>query len=251
MKLEVLKDIGLTDGEIKVYTALLGLGETTTGPIVDTSGVSVSKVYNILNRLSQKGLVSHIVKGETKHFKAADPQRIVDFFEEKENRIKEEKQELLKLIPLLQEKKGSLLTAETAQVYDGLKGIQTARERSLKTMKKGDLMWILGISKTPYDKLSWYFKDFHKRRVSKGIRCNYLYNEYARDFAEISKHYKLSEVRLMPKNLVTHSWMEVYADTVTIGINFGKSFSVAIINQEVANSFKIYAQILWNSARKI
>jgi len=41
MRLDVLKDIGLTNGEIKVYTALLGLGESTTGPIVDQSGVSV------------------------------------------------------------------------------------------------------------------------------------------------------------------------------------------------------------------
>ena len=71
MKLDILKDIGLTDGEIKVYSALLGIGESTTGPIVDNSRVSVSKVYNILNRLAQKGLVSHIVRGETKYFRAA------------------------------------------------------------------------------------------------------------------------------------------------------------------------------------
>ncbi len=249
MKLDILRDIGLTDGEIKVYTALLGLGETTTGPIVDNSGVSVSKVYNILNRLSQKGLVSHIVKGETKHFKAADPKRLVDFFEEKEKIMIDEKQELLKIIPILESKKASLFTHETAQVYDGLRGIQTARERSLKTMKKGDLMWIIGISKTPYDKLTGYFKDFHKRRGSKGIYCNYIYNEYAREFAEISKKYKLSEVRLMPKGMTTHAWIEVYADTVTIGMNFGKSFSVVIQNKDVADSFKNYAELLWKVSK--
>src|SRR3989338_1308822 len=239
----------LTEGEIKVYTALLGLGETTTGPIVDNSGVSVSKVYGILNKLSQKGLVSHIVKGETKHFKAADPKRIIDFFEEKENRIKEERQELLKIIPLLETKKGSILTDETAQVYDGLKGIQTARERSLKTMKKGDIMWIIGISKSPYERLSVYFKNFHKRRIAKRIVCNYLYNEYARDESKVSKSYRLSNVRYMPKNMVTHGWIEVYADTVTIGISHGKSFSVVIINQAVADSFKNYAKLLWSVSK--
>ena len=160
MRLDILKDIGLTDGEIKVYTALLGLGETTTGPIVDNSGVSVSKVYNILNRLSQKGLVSHIVKGETKYFRAADPKRLVDYFEEKEKIIVQEKEDLLKIIPFLESKKGTILTEETAQVYDGMKGIQTARERSLKIMKKGDLIWVIGIAKTPYDRLLGYFKDF-------------------------------------------------------------------------------------------
>ena len=53
----------------------------------------------------------------------------------------------------------------------------------------------------------------------------------------------------LPEGLITHAWMEIYADTVTIGINKGKSFSVVIQNQEVANSFKIYAQLLWSMAK--
>lgn len=249
MKLDILKDIGLTDGEIKVYRALLGLGESTTGPIVDNSGVSVSKVYNILSRLAQKGLVSHIMKGETKYFRAADPQRILDFFEEKERTIAEEKKQLISVIPLLQAQKNSILTEETAQVYDGLRGIQTARERSMSVMKKGDEMWIIGISKTPYDKLTGYFRDFHKRRVRKGIKCFYLYNEYAKEFGKTSKKFPLSQIRYMPTGVVTHAWIEVYMDTVTIGINYGKSFSIVIINQAVADSFKNYAKLLWSISR--
>ena len=50
----------------------------------------------------------------------------------------------------------------------------------------------------------------------------------------------------MPKGLVTPGWMEIYADTVTIGLLKGRSFSVVIQNQEVADSFKIYAQLLWS-----
>ena len=152
-------------------------------------------------------------------------------------------------MPLLESKKNALLTEETAQVFDGMKGIQTARERSLKIMKKGDLMWILGVSKTPYDRLTGYFKDFHKRRVEKGIKCNYLYNEYASEFGEASKKFRFSEVRYMPKEMITHAWIEIYADTVTIGINYGKSFSIVITNQEVANSFKSYAEILWHASK--
>ncbi|MBU2443630.1 MAG: hypothetical protein KKF95_06180 [Nanoarchaeota archaeon] len=53
----------------------------------------------------------------------------------------------------------------------------------------------------------------------------------------------------MPKGLITHAWMEIYADTVTIGINKGKSFSVVIQNQDVADSFKIYANLLWSISK--
>lgn len=243
-----LRDLGLTDGEIRVYLALIRLGETTSGPLVDESNVSASKVYAILDRLARKGLVSHIVKRKTKYFKAADPDRLLVYVKEKEAQLQEEEKVIREIIPQLKLNQQTAMTAETAQVYDGLKGIQTARERTLQIMKKGDEMWIIGIARTPYEGImATYFKEYHKQRFSKGILCRYLYNEYARKpYGEISAKYPLSEVRYMPEGVITHSWMEIYADTVTIGINKGRSFSVVIQNQEVANSFKIYARLLWN-----
>ncbi len=251
MDIKILEEIGLTPGEIKVYMALIGLGETTSGPIVEESKVSVSKVYSILERLSKKGLVSHIVKQNTKYFKAADPNRLVTYLHEKEEKLKEQEKELKRIIPELELKQNSVVTEETAQVFDGLRGIQTARERTLNIMKKGDEMWIIGIARTPYDKLIAYFNDYHKRRIAKGIKCKYLYNEYARDpFGKASEAFPLSEVRYMPEEMITHAWMEIYADTVTIGINFKKSFSIVIENQDVADSFRNYAKLLWNLGKK-
>ena len=156
------------------------------------------------------------------------------------------------MIPLLHIEGKSAITTETAQVYEGMRGLQTARERTLKIMKEGDEMWIIGIAKTPYEGvMTPYFQEYHKRRYSKKIKCKYLYNEYARKpYGELSAKYPLSEVKYMPEGLITHAWIEIYADTITIGINKGKSFSVVIQNQEVTNSFKIYAQLLWNIAHK-
>jgi len=251
MDTEPLKKLGLTDGEIKVYLSLIRLGETTSGPLVDESGVSVSKVYSILDRLAKKGLASHIVKRKTKYFKAADPNRLIVYIQEKEAELKEQENKIKEMVPLLQIEGETAITAETAQVYEGMRGLQTARERTLKIMKEGDEMWIIGIARTPYEgTMTPYFRDYHKRRYTKKIRCRYIYNEYARKpYGETSTKYPLSEVRYMPEGLITHAWMEIYADTVTIGINKGKSFSVVIQNQEVANSFKIYAQLLWSMTK--
>lgn len=251
MDVEALRQLGLTEGEIKVYLALVRLGETTSGPIVDESGISASKVYVTLDRLAKKGLASHIVKGKTKYFIAADPQRLIVYLHEKEEGLKQQEHALQALVSSLHSEHLRVGVHETAQVFDGLKGIQTARERTLEIMKKGDEMWILGIARTPYDgSMNDYFKDYHRRRIAKGIRCKYLFNEYARKpYGETSAGYRLSEVRYMSESLITHAWMEIYADTVTIGINKGRSFSVIIQNQEVANSFRIYAALLWQFAK--
>ncbi len=77
-ELTQLKEIGLTDGEVKVYLALLKLGATKTGLLSTTAQVSSSKVYKILARLEKKGLVSHIVKEGVTHYRALEPRRIVD-----------------------------------------------------------------------------------------------------------------------------------------------------------------------------
>ena len=83
----------LTSGESKVYKALVELGETSVGNILKTSGVSHSKIYDILKRLSEKGLVSSINKNGRQFFSAANPRNLLKLAneEEKELDVKKEK----------------------------------------------------------------------------------------------------------------------------------------------------------------
>ena len=101
MDMKPLERIGLTKSEIAVYLALLKLGQTTAGPIVDEARVTRSKIYDILERLKNKGLVSYITKQSTKYFSAADPHTILHYLDEKESEIKEEKSSVLKILPQL------------------------------------------------------------------------------------------------------------------------------------------------------
>ena len=57
MDTKILKEAGLTEGEIKVYLGLLELGLSTTGPIIEKSRIARSIIYQILEKLMQKGLV--------------------------------------------------------------------------------------------------------------------------------------------------------------------------------------------------
>ena len=65
MNEQLLEDIGLTKGEIKVYLTLLKLRETTTGKIIEEAQISSGKIYEILDKLIKKGLVSYIIKDKT------------------------------------------------------------------------------------------------------------------------------------------------------------------------------------------
>src|SRR3989338_8776664 len=101
MNEKLLEEIGLTRGEIAVYTTLLKLGETTTGKIVEEAQISSGKIYEILEKLIKKGLASYIVKEKTKYFSAASPNRILDYVHEREEDLKKKEEELKKELPLL------------------------------------------------------------------------------------------------------------------------------------------------------
>ena len=52
--MDIYEALGLTEGEKKVYKALLKLRSSTTGPIFKQASISQSKVYEVLDRLKKK-----------------------------------------------------------------------------------------------------------------------------------------------------------------------------------------------------
>ena len=65
---QILKEIGLSEGEIKVYLALLKLGEAKKTELARQARVSSSKVYEICGRLQNKGIVGTVIKDKKTHF---------------------------------------------------------------------------------------------------------------------------------------------------------------------------------------
>jgi sugar-specific transcriptional regulator TrmB len=96
-----LSQLGLTNGEARVYLSLLKIGSSKVGPIVRDSHVSYSKVYDILERLSLKGLVSYVTIGKIKHFNAVEPYRLQDYIQRKEEQLSTQKKIVDQIVPSL------------------------------------------------------------------------------------------------------------------------------------------------------
>ena len=58
MDIKVLERIGLTRNESLVYLTLLRNGTSKTGEILKKSGLNSGKIYEILDSLEKKGMVS-------------------------------------------------------------------------------------------------------------------------------------------------------------------------------------------------
>jgi sugar-specific transcriptional regulator TrmB len=143
MDIKLLEEIGLTKGEIAVYFALLELGSSTVGPIINKAKVSSSKVYDILERLTQKGLVSYVIKENIKYFEAASPRRILDYLRERENEIKEKSKQIEDIMPELLLKEKLSEKKQEVNIYGGEKGIKTAHEKGLQVLKRGEEFYFM------------------------------------------------------------------------------------------------------------
>ena len=87
MDTQIFTEIGLTGAETKVYIALLKTGLTTAGPLLDETGLQNSTLHKTLHKLVNKGFASFIVKGKTHYYQAANPEVILKFIHEKEEKF--------------------------------------------------------------------------------------------------------------------------------------------------------------------
>ena len=244
METELLKNIGLTDSEIKVYLALLELGSSTKGPIVDKSRVASSKIYELLEKLIQKGLVSYVIKERIKYFEAAPPKRILDYVKEKEESLREQERKLQELIPSLELKRSMAGIGSETQVFKGIKGAKTSFDDILNELKKGDEYYVLGISKfTPH--FERFVVDFHKRRSKQGIKCKIIVNELATDIGKKLELIKLTKVKYLQKELFTPVVFIIYKDKTLISISLDEIF-VQIRSKNLSDGLRAYANYMWN-----
>jgi sugar-specific transcriptional regulator TrmB len=238
-----LESIGLTEGESKVYLALLSIGSSTTGKIIKEAQVSNSKIYEILDRLKKKGLVSISLINNVKHFEAKDPSNIRELVDKKEKAIEKVKQE----IPKLQALYAHAEPIQEAEILEGTKGIKSFTENILSKLREGDTFYIMGAPKEATEKLGAYFKDWHQRRIEKGVKCKILYNQDASARVHQMGDIPLTEIRTMPSGIITPALIDIGKDYVGTIIFGDRPLCIIIKNQKVAESYLNYFDLLWNT----
>ncbi len=246
---ELVKEAGLTDGEAKVYLAMLELGSSTTGPIIEKSKIARSFIYNILDKLMEKGLVSYIIRENTKYYEAASPRRILDYIEKRRNQLEESKNKVENLLPqLLLMREGSPSTE--IHVFEGYKGLQTAYLQYHHRLKKGEEVLALGILPIQEDKYHEFWKKDHIQRDKEGIKNRMLFNKGTdKKILKNRNSYKLCEARYMNTDIYTESWIMVYKNVTQISLQDKKKpMVIEIINQSIANTFRAYFEDYWKNS---
>jgi HTH-type transcriptional regulator, sugar sensing transcriptional regulator len=250
MELQELRRIGLTDGEIKVYQALLELGESTKTALAKKSGIAPSNIYDVTNRLIEKGIISKVEKNGVAHFSPANPKRILDFLEQKEKEMQKERDFVNSILPTLLLKFAETKEKTNVEVFSGWNGMKTIFEDLIDECKRGDQNYIFGASRGENDKQAdRFFVKYSKLREQRGIITNIIFNkELKKRKARIDFFLKSKKYNLRFLSQVTPAEIMLYKNKTCIIILTKEPLIIRVTSQEVMKSFKQYFEIMWKTA---
>jgi len=234
-----LEELGLTHNEALTYIALLEIGETTTGAIVKKTGLHRVIIYDALESLIKKGLVTFVIKENRKYFQATDPSRLLDFLKEKEEVAKS-------ILPELNLKREQAKTKQQVSIYEGVRGLKSALQNMLKELSPSGAYCVFA-SGNMADTIGPYYSIYQKEKEKNKIRSLVIYDEEFKKRRDILK-LTSGTIKFYPLTYFPTDTF-IYNDKVLIVIwNANPPFAILITNKQTAESYRKIFNVFWKNA---
>jgi len=247
MDTEILKKLGLNDNEVNVYLVLLRKGALGASEIAILLKLHRTHVYDLLESLVKKGVISYIVKDGKKFFQGVSPERLDVLLEGKREEMVGWGRDLGGLIKELneiaQEDKKKLLVS----VFQGKQAFMSQLNEVVESLKKGEEYLIMGFTPQADESLQYFLPGLTKRRVKKGIKKRVIVD---RDFKghEFAVQ-KLQKTRFLPKGESIPMGLIIYREKVIMVIIEDDYFCLKIDNKKISEHFRKYFEFIWKRAR--
>ena len=236
MKTEVLEDMGLTRNEAAIYLALLELGSAPVSGIAERTRLNRANMYNTISSLVRKGLISHIIRNNVKHFMAAKPARLMEILREKEEKLQ-------LMLPQLEsiEKIPEKIKVE---IYEEKEGVKAFFSDMAKTTAE---VLAFGVTGMAYDVLKYYAPKVLKQMAEK-TKGRYIVIEEARG-KEITT-LPNTQFRYLPAKYSNYATTIIYHNKVAILVLKDKPRVIMIDDKMIAEGYRKYFEFMWERAER-
>jgi sugar-specific transcriptional regulator TrmB len=240
-KEKILEELGFCKNEAKIYLTLLELGASTVTKISSKCKINRSNIYDCLNKLIEKGVVSYFMEKDTKLFEAIDPVLLINILKEKEIKLNSIMPEL-KLYNQFAKKKSE------AHIFEGIVAVRNMFNHFLDI---GKPRYAYGAPITASKMLGDYFlENHHRRRIEKKIELYLIYNSDAKARIKFLNSLDYTESRYLPKEYDSPVTTSICGNEVVLFLYSDNPLVIQIKNEMVAKAYKRYFDILWNLAHK-
>lgn len=247
-----LEQLGLSGGQIKVYSAVLEIGISSLGKIQEKTGIERRNIYDILNKLIEKGFVSYTIEKGKKTYQCTHPNKILEEIKNKEKLL----EELEKQIPKIKEIYDVSSPTIKAEVFRGNESIKALLNEVLDYKES---FWMGGNSfeqeKVVPESLLIWFDNWMLRRVKKKHLMNDLvsYGTWLKDLEPENKenHRKMFyKYCSLPKGMYSPMVIVIFGNKIAQIIWGEKSFAFILENEKIKESYMKYFNHFWKEPKK-
>jgi len=230
-----LQAIGMDNKEIEIYLALTKDSASNIAMLLKSTTIERRTIYDVLERLMQKGLASYYEENGKKYYIATKPEIILEDLHQKQEDLK-------KIIPQLQNLP-NIPTNTKVEVFKGLKGLRTI---FLDIINSGEIHYSFG-NITPFNRDERYVpivKRFLSALEQKNIKEKIIYAK-----GDPIKKIKNGEYRSVDLKLIPPTPTVIYGD-VTVQYIFTEPITIIkITSKDITSTNKKYFETFWNMAK--
>ncbi len=240
-----LERLGLNKNEAKVYYALLLKGSATAQELVKALGVYRNIVYDNLEKLIEKGLVSFVIQDTKRKFIAEKPSAIVEFLESKQQTLSDEIKKAKEMVPKISSIMNSQKSKQDVSLFKGISGLKKVLGDVVKAKKS----WCIGITNESVKILGkTYWKNYNlKKKVTKTHEWLLWNSDFDNTVIEKNNN---SFYKILPKELDQVTETIMYDEKVAIMVYSAEPIVILIENKEIFETFKKHFDFLWKIAKK-
>lgn len=252
MNIEIFKKLGLTGNETIIYLALLELGSVSAGKIIKNTNLSRGQVYDCLNSLIKKGVISFNVQANKKYFEAVSPKSFQNLIDNKKNKLENIEKDLNKLIPILENKRKLGKEEQEVTLFKGKKGIKSLFEDCLQYKENISIIGAYNEdAKTLKYFMRYYLPNWHKRRIKMKIKAKFIFPSGSKLRAIQLAKLPLTEVKLLPIKFGSISATQIRGEKIDTVLWSSNPIGIIIRSKEVANQQQKYFDFLWRISKPL
>ncbi len=237
----LLKSIGLMPSEAKVYLAALELGASPVQAIATKSGISRTAAYDAIGMLSERGLMSSSIVGKKQLYASEDPERLVSYLKEEQQKFKTKIEDVTRSIDALKLLGGG--AKPIVKVYEGKEALSAYFD------------YIERVKPSEFDEISNVDDVYNYLEENVLLAARKAYKHTPKN-ARILLHgparnpRKGYQYKMLPEDLEFRGNITIF-DKYIFFISYIGSMTVIVMESEMfANSMRALFETMWRSGKK-
>ena len=236
-----LIESGLLEREVKMYLALLELGESGVLPIAKRAGIERTYGYDILESLLKKGLVTSVEKNGKRMFSAQDPVALERMLEQRLQGFKQ-------VLPELRALYNTESLKPTVRFIEGKESLHHLYSELAESLCYDA---IAGPS-VMYNQFGSLFNDIAMRLASRKARVRELVTSVS-GIPEYAAYFQvpLQEVRMLPDSVQVTTDTLIYEDKV-VSISYTPIIHAVITEGSgIVGTQRALFDYMWDATRPL